>query len=159
MAYKYPWIPREYYAAVMYACKMIREYGTFNKSCHIAAEYYGVDEDEVRRHVSARSGAGKKGRKSATAGRKFKYWLVVPGHECEALGVSYEPENVMVKRAVDYHHAAHNWLKTQKTIPTTDSYYEMTACCMQGGDENGYDHKEDAERAAWEMVKKATANA
>lgn len=38
---KYPWIPKEYYAAVMFACKMIRENGCCNKDVHIAADYYG----------------------------------------------------------------------------------------------------------------------
>lgn len=156
MAYKYPWIPREYYSAVMFACKMIREHGTFNKSCRIAAEYYNVDEDEVRKHVSARSAAGHKGKRSGTTGKKFRYWLVIPGYECEAHGPTYEPDKVMVKRAIDYRHAAHNWLKTQKTMPRTDSYYEVTACCMQGGSPDGYTTKEEAERAAWDVMEEST---
>jgi hypothetical protein len=63
MAYKYPFIPRELYPAVMYAAKLVREKGAFNQACTIAANYYNVDEDEVRKHLAARSAAGRKGRK------------------------------------------------------------------------------------------------
>lgn len=48
---KYPWIPKEYYAAVMFACKMIRENGCCNKDVHIAADYYGVSEYRTKWYV------------------------------------------------------------------------------------------------------------
>lgn len=69
---KYPWIPRKYYPAVMYASKMIRETGFFNKAIETAADYYDVDEDEVAKHVRARQAAGQKAKSV-----KFKYrWFV-----------------------------------------------------------------------------------
>ena len=67
--YKYPYIPKEYYAAVMFACKMIRENGNFNKAVKIAAIYYDVDEQDVKKHVRARQSAGQKG-----TTRKYKYY-------------------------------------------------------------------------------------
>lgn len=71
--YKYPYIPREYYAAVMYACKMIRQYGNFNRSVRIAANYYDVDEETLAEHIRKRQAAGQKVK---TTGRKYKYFVV-----------------------------------------------------------------------------------
>lgn len=67
---KYPWIPKEYYAAVMYACKLIRDNGNYNKSIRIASNYYDVDEDTLSKHVRARQAAGQKGKT-----RKYKYYV------------------------------------------------------------------------------------
>ena len=47
----YPYIPKQYYAAVMFACKMIRENGYFNKAINTAANYYNVNPKEVEKHV------------------------------------------------------------------------------------------------------------
>ena len=69
--YKYPYIPKKYYAATMFACKMIRENGYFNKAIRIASNYYDVDADELEKHVRARQ-AGKK----TSVGRKY-HWYVV----------------------------------------------------------------------------------
>lgn len=74
--YKYPYIPKQYYAAVMFACKMIRETENKNRSIRTAANYYGVDEDEVRKHVDRRAAAGAKGRKSTSKGRKYKWFVI-----------------------------------------------------------------------------------
>lgn len=60
--YKYPYIPKKYFKPVMFACKLIRENGYFNKAVQTAANYYGVDADEVAKHVRARQGAGQKGK-------------------------------------------------------------------------------------------------
>lgn len=70
--YKYPYIPKEYYQAVMYACSCIRKYGTFNRAINAAANKYGVDKSEVEKHVRKRQGAGQKG-----STRKYKYYLVI----------------------------------------------------------------------------------
>lgn len=89
--YKYPLIPKKYYAAVMFACKMIREHKTFNKSCEIAANYYKVDEQQVRKHVSARAAAGHKGVKQGK-----QYWFVVTKfHGSDASGFEEEESKVV----------------------------------------------------------------
>ena len=89
--YKYPLIPKKYYAAVMFACKMIREHKTFNKSCEIAANYYKVDEQQVRKHVSARAAAGHKGVKQGK-----QYWFVVTKfHGSDASGFEEEGSKVV----------------------------------------------------------------
>lgn len=73
---RYPWVPREYYPAVMFACKMIRENGFFNKAIETAADYYGIDPGKLERHVRARQAAGQRGKKRGpmkwfVAGRYF----------------------------------------------------------------------------------------
>lgn len=70
--YKYPFIPREYYPAVMYACNCIRKYGTFNVAVNTAAKEYGVDRETVAKYVRQRQGAGQKG-----TTRKYKWFVVV----------------------------------------------------------------------------------
>lgn len=85
--YKYPYIPKEYYAAVMYACKLVRETGERNNAVARAARYYGVDEDEVKKHFDARIAAGQKGKKSPNKGKQYKYFIVVTIQGCEAQGL------------------------------------------------------------------------
>lgn len=53
--YAYPYIPREYFQATMYACKLVRKYGTFNIAVKTAAKAYGVSAKELAKHVNARS--------------------------------------------------------------------------------------------------------
>ena len=73
MSSKYPYIPREYYAPVMFACKMIRQNGYFNRAVSTAAKYYNVDADEVANHVRARQAAGQQ---ETAKGRKYHYYVV-----------------------------------------------------------------------------------
>lgn len=98
--YKYPYIPKEYYPAVMYACSCIRKYGTFNVACKAAAQKYGVDEDEIAKHVRKRQGAGQKGQT-----RKYKFFVAVGWEDhwysmgdFDILWSQYEPEDWKTKR-------------------------------------------------------------
>lgn len=91
--YKYPYIPKEYYAAVMFACKMIRNDGYFNKAVNTAAKYYHVDASEVAYHVRARQSAGQEG---ASKGRKYSWYIIATitqsceGSQSHINGISYE---------------------------------------------------------------------
>ena len=59
--YKYPYInDKRLYAAVMCACKMIRENGWFNKAVEYAAETYGFEFDKVAEEVRKRQAAGRR---------------------------------------------------------------------------------------------------
>lgn len=78
--YKYPYIPKPYYSAVMLACKIIREEQAFNKAINSAAKYYGVNKEELERHVRARQGAGQK---NSTKTRKYKYYVCCECTICE----------------------------------------------------------------------------
>jgi len=69
-AYKYPYIPKDLYPAVMFAANCVRKYGTFNVACRAAARKFRVSEADVRKHLSARSHAGQTGRKH----RPFKWF-------------------------------------------------------------------------------------
>ncbi len=64
---KQPYIPKEFYPAVMFACKMIDKGEEFNKAVSTSAKYYKVDKTELTKQVNL-----KLGKKSS--GRKFKYY-------------------------------------------------------------------------------------
>lgn len=88
--YKYPYIPKEYYPAVMFACKMIRDNGYFNRAIKVASSYYDVDPDEVEEHVRARQAAGQKDKKRGT----YKQYRFKGKYVCYHLDddQGYEPD-------------------------------------------------------------------
>ena len=151
MSSKYPWIPREYYAAVMFACKMIRENQYFNKACRVAANYYNVDEDEVRKHVSARAGAGKSGKKLGS----MKWFIVQIEHGCEAHGPSDNYEYKVV-RGKSLAHVERTWMtKCMKWNADHDMNGSSYSPYIYPYVFGPYDHKKDAEKA----LQKATSAA
>lgn len=85
MSYKYPYIPKRLYPAVMFACKLIRENGWFNKAIEAAARWSGEDPNEIAKHVRARQGAGQRAKSS---GRKYK-WYAVEYCTCYERGLDY----------------------------------------------------------------------
>lgn len=98
--YKYPFIPKEYYPAVMYACNCIRKYGTFNVAVNTAAKTYGVSSEIIAKYVRERQGAGQKG-----TTREYKYFVVIGWHDrwiheydVEMLWSQYDPEEWKQKR-------------------------------------------------------------
>lgn len=91
---KYPYIPKQYFAAVMFACKMVRENGYKNKAIKIAADYYNVDEEQLKKHFEARTAAGRKN--APTKHRKYKYFVVGTFYYCEASGLDELPDKVEV---------------------------------------------------------------
>ena len=104
---KYPYIPdKTLYAAVMYACKMIRETGWFNKAVEEASDYYDVPEEDIAREIRKRQSVGQK---NSSKKRKYK-WYIVDEYEhfqyrddCEEY-VS-NPYRFKVVRAIDRIHA------------------------------------------------------
>ena len=88
--YKYPWVPREYYLAVKGACSMIRATGYFNKAVSYYSRRYGVDPDELAKHIRARQSAGQKGKTPKSAGnnkgKQYKWFIVVEQSFCEGNG-------------------------------------------------------------------------
>ena len=78
MGYKYPYIPdKRMYAAVMGACKYIRDTGYFNKAIRYYADKYDVDAEELASHIRARQSSGQRGKSPSTKGRKYKWFMVV----------------------------------------------------------------------------------
>lgn len=55
---KYPWIPRKYYPAVMYACRIIREHKAWNVAIETAARLYQVDKATLADIIRKRQAAG-----------------------------------------------------------------------------------------------------
>ena len=48
---------KDTYKAVMYACKLISQYGKdYHTAVRIASHHYGVDMDDVRHYMSQRAG-------------------------------------------------------------------------------------------------------
>ena len=116
--YKYPYVPKEYYAAVIFACKMIRENGYFNKAIKTAANYYGVDADELEKHVRKRQGAGQKGKS-----RKYFYYVVIyyPSSEDDEKLLEMTPEELLAQcygRIVK----ATSTVNAEHVISNTDRY-------------------------------------
>jgi hypothetical protein len=152
--YKYPFVPKEYYPAVMYDCQLIRKYGTFNRAIKAAADKYSVDESELEKHVRKRQGAGQKGKT-----RKYK-WYVVTGEldewvtygdvnmlrsQCEH---DFKPEKVVciVK--------ASNSRNIKDHLPkgTFDCYGDLCGYTMQDIDYTEFDTEKEA-KAAMKKVK------
>ena len=58
--YKYPWVPREYFPAMMGALKMIRETGYFNKAVSYYSGKYNVDPNTLVKYIKERQGIEQK---------------------------------------------------------------------------------------------------
>jgi len=98
--YKYPYIAdKKMYAAVMGACRWIREDGYFNKATQYYADKYDLDVEEVRKEVRKRQAAGKKGKKTG----KMKWFCVVKMTTSEAVGgwTMYEHPRVVKAKSRD----------------------------------------------------------
>lgn len=105
MAYKYPYIAdKKMYAAVMGACKWIRESGYFNKAVSYYADRFGVDEDELAKHIRARQGAGQKGKKRGT----YKWFIVLTWESCDADGEGHLVD-IDIRKALNNKNAKHSW--------------------------------------------------
>lgn len=73
--FKYPYVAdKKLYAAMMFACKMIRENGYFNKAISKAADWYKVDESKLAQIVRERQGAGQKAKSKP---KKYKWYTCV----------------------------------------------------------------------------------
>lgn len=114
---KYPFIPdKRMYAAVMGACKYIRERGYFNKAISYYADKYDVDSEELAKHIRARQAAGQKGRKSASTGKKYHYFICCETVWCEANGeTAYMHPSIergLSKETVMRRMSAYDWERT-----------------------------------------------
>lgn len=94
--YKYPYIKggKAMVAAVLGACSYIRKTGYFNKAVKYYANKYNVDEEELAANIRERQGAGQKGKKSKSQGRKYHWFIVCEQSWSDAEGYSdyYRPQ-------------------------------------------------------------------
>ena len=80
---KSDWIPREYYAAVRFAAKMVRETGWFNKAVRTAANYYDVDEEMLGKYLNTWTHSSPK-LQQRPKGFKMKWFIVETKIACDA---------------------------------------------------------------------------
>ena len=129
--YTYPYIPKKIYPAVMYACKMIRENGYFNKAIRAASNYYGIDEDAITEHVRKRIAAGKKAKY-----KPFRYkYFVVEDRLYNADRCINECLRVYVKHAKD----AYNFERDEE-----HAYAALLTRVAEGSSRDGYESLSEA---------------
>lgn len=135
--YKYPYIPKEYYAAVMFACKIIRETGQMNRAIKTASRYYKVDAEELEKHVRARQAAGQKGKRRG----KYYWYAVRYCHENETYNY-YEEEHATatVVKATSEKNAIGQIVKKYGSL------YDNLPRWVEVGEVECFDSKEDAEK-------------
>ena len=86
MKSKYPYISdKRMFAAVMCACRMIRDSGWFNKAVSYAADKFNVDEKILATHIRERQAAGQR-KKQTAKGRKYKWFISEKWVSCDADG-------------------------------------------------------------------------
>ena len=90
----FEYIPdKKMYAAVIGACKYIRDTGFFNKAVRYYSDKYGVNEDELKNHIMKRSKAGRKAKGKTTY--KFKYYIVETCTQSEATPEPFKEYKVL----------------------------------------------------------------
>lgn len=142
---KYPYIPREYYPAVMFACKMVRESGYKNKAIRTAARYYGVDEDEVRKHFEARTAAGARGK--GNTGKKYKYFVVGTYYGSDAEGMD-TLSRIEVVKGISKNTVENRFAESDLDFDRSNDYGGSYAPYRFHTVIGEYETKEEAEKAA-----------
>ena len=130
--YTYPYIPKKIYPAVMYACRLIREDGYFNKAIRAASEYYGIDEDVITEHVRKRIAAGKKVKYKPF---RYKYFVVEDRLYNADRGIN-ECLRIYVKHAKD----AYNFERDEE-----HAYAAILTRVAEGSSRDGYESISEAE--------------
>lgn len=82
MGNNYPYIAdKRLFAAVMGACRYIRETGYFNKAVSYYADKYDLPEEAIAKEVRKRQAAGQRLKKES---RSYKYFVVARYSRCDA---------------------------------------------------------------------------
>ena len=149
MAYKYPYIANpKMYAAVMYACKLIRETKCFNKAVQIASDTYGVDEEKVKKHIRERQSAGQKNK---ITGRKYRWYVLCKIYDIDAdVDESMNLGNCSIIRATSYENAAKHFSEVDWRETYENDCGGNYAPCVSHVvvlDEQGYSTKAEAQNA------------
>lgn len=78
---KLPYIPnKNLYAAVMGACKWIREDGYFNKATKYYADKYNVSVDEVKKYVRIAQGNGQREANKRKPTKRYFWYAIEYGY-------------------------------------------------------------------------------
>lgn len=149
MGYKYPYIAdKKLYAAVMGACKWIRESGYFNKAVAYYADKYGVDEERLANEIRKRQAAGQKGKTSANKGKKIKWFIVAKTSFCDANPIPALYGRPKIVKGFDSEAIKRRFydLDTRETV--LDNYGGNYASVFSHdilGNKNGYETQAEAE--------------
>ena len=135
-SYRYPYIPKSEFPAVMYACKIIRGKGWYNKAIRIASRKYGVNEDVISKHVRARISAGVKAKYVPFS---YKYFVVVDRYKNYDT-MDYETLRYTVRRA-----------RNADNVAKWESTYVRT-CIAEGSSKDGYDDLVEAEAVCQQIA-------
>ena len=82
MGNNYPYIAdKRLFAAVMGACRYIRETGYFNKAVAFYADKYNLPEEAIAKEVRRRQAAGQRSKKKTMS---YKYFVVARYSSCDA---------------------------------------------------------------------------
>ncbi len=150
---KYPYIPdKKMFAAVMFACKLIRETGWFNKAVEEAADYYGVDEEELKRHIRERQSAGQKGK---AKGRKYR-WFILSKYELTDAQGYYEYGDYRIIRATSHENASCHFAEADERETMRCDYggnYAPQIGHTVIGEHDGYETKSEAVIALKQLKK------
>ena len=151
MAYKYPYISdKRMFAAVMYACKLIRETGYFNKAVQEASEQYNVNEEEIKKHIRARQAAGQKGKVS---GRKYRWYILEGRVRSDADGAG-NSTGFSIVRATNLENAQLHFSEADLHETMIYDYGGAYAPCFEHyvvGNYDGYATKTEAQKALKEL--------
>ena len=80
---KLPYIQdRQLYAAVMGACRYVRETGYFNRAVNYYADKYGVSANDVAKYVRIAQGAGQKQMNTQRPARHYLWFAVEYYDKC-----------------------------------------------------------------------------
>ena len=137
----------------MFACKLIRETGYFNKAVEEAADYYNVDEDELKRHIRERQAAGQKGK---AKGRKYR-WFILSRYELSDALSFCEYGDYDIIRATSYTNAILHFAEADERETMRRDYggsYAPEIGHIVIGEHDGYETKSEAVTAL-EQIKEA----
>lgn len=141
---KYPYIPdKKMYAAVMGACKWIREDGYFNKAVSYYADKYGVSRTELAKHVRARQAAGQMGKKR----EKYKYYIL-DGRESSNCGMYNDNRPVIVKATSAENARKHFYKEEDRTMRRAFESQDLVVWHEVLGE---YETREEAREALAQM--------
>ena len=144
--YKYPYVPKDFYPAVMFACKMLEEKFEFDTAIARAAEYYKVDTAELTEHVQKRQAAENQK-------MKYSYFAVEFSLGVEQDGCDHFQRNkaqYMVKRGL-----TKNTVK--RSMSSGDNAYSKYSPQHYFGRIEQFETKEEAEKKVreWQRYSKS----
>lgn len=96
--YKYPWVPREYFAAMMGALKMIQDTGHFNKAVNYYSGKYNVDPNTLVKYIKERQGIEQKDKPEVKESKAPEQGLIARNAKLESGVAALQKELADLRR-------------------------------------------------------------